>query len=76
MRQAILTYFVGPTNFRGSRIVAKAQAGRIVLPWDDALDVNENHERAAKAYAAKLGWKGRLVSGGLPDGSCCHVFAG
>ena len=56
MRQAIETKYLGPTNSRGSRVVASAQAGRLTLPWDDALDVTENHRRAALALAERYGW--------------------
>jgi hypothetical protein len=67
VRQAIVTKYLGPTNFRGSRVVAKAYAGRVVIPWDDALGQDENHEMAARALCLKFGWFGRLVGGGLPD---------
>lgn len=64
--QAIVTKYFGPTNVRGSRVKAKAEAGSITLHWDDALDVEDNHHRAAKALAEKLGWGGRWFCGGLP----------
>lgn len=35
--QAIVTKYLGPTNHRGARIVAKAQAGRKVYAWQDDL---------------------------------------
>jgi len=54
--QAITTKYLGPTNFRGSRVVAKAQAGRITIDWDHALDPEDNHIAAAQALAVKLGW--------------------
>ena len=77
--QAIITKYLGPTNFRGSRVKATCQAGSVTLPWDDALDMEENHDRAANARSAKLGWNkppyGKMVSGGLPDSSGdCYVF--
>jgi hypothetical protein len=67
MFQAIETKFLGPTNFRGPRIVAKAEAGRIVVPWDHALNPAENHARAARALAVKLGWRGTYRGGSLPN---------
>lgn len=54
--QAITTKYIGPTNVRGSRIKATAQAGSITLNWDHSLNPDQNHCAAAKALANKLGW--------------------
>jgi hypothetical protein len=67
-RQAITTKYLGPTNLRGSRIRAKAEAGSIVVAWDHALDIQENHAHAAEAFARKMGWAGRWVGGGHETG--------
>lgn len=67
MRQAITTKYLGPTNYRGSRIKARCQAGSIIVSWDHALDVFDNHIRAAKALADKLDWTADWVGGSLPD---------
>lgn len=67
MRQAIVTKYFGATDYRGARVQAKAYAGKIVLSWDDALDPDDNHERAAKALASKFGWTGEMVAGALPE---------
>lgn len=80
MRQAIVTKYLGPTDHRGSRIMCKAQAGRMMVPWDHSLDVGGNHRRAAMAFVAKWGW-GELNEwhgGALPDGSgyCFVRFEG
>ena len=56
MRQAILTKYIGPTNHRGSRVKAIADAGSITVAWDHALDPEENHATAACALALKLAW--------------------
>lgn len=77
MRQAIQTTYKGPTDSNGSRIIAKAQAGRTTIPWDHALDVAQNHARAALAYARKHEWmrEGTELHGGaLPDGSYAFVI--
>lgn len=66
--QAITTTFAGPTNFRGSRVIARCEARRISVPWDHALDTVENHRRAAMALAAVMCWDGVWSGGGLPDG--------
>lgn len=72
MRQAIVTKYLGPTNFRGARVKATADAGSVIIPWNDALNVDENHDAAARALAIKFGWSGRWYAGGLPsrDGNC------
>lgn len=75
MRQAIVTKYLGPTNYRGARVKATCQAGSVTLAWDDALDVNGNHDAAAKALTAKVGWSVRLYGGSLPDGTGnCYVW--
>lgn len=77
--QAISTKYCGPTNTRGGRIRASAQAGYIYVPWDHSLGIDENHARAAQEYCKRKGWVGPyyspLVSGGLADGSSVHVFS-
>ncbi len=76
--QAIVTKFVGATNHQGSRIIAKCQAKRMVVPWDHSLDVQANHEAAARALAQKLGWLsyGQWIGGAMPDDSgYCYVCA-
>lgn len=67
MRQAIETKWLGPTNFRGARVKASAQAGSITIPWDHAKDVEDNHKAAARALAAKWGWEGCYVGGAKAD---------
>ena len=75
MRQAIVTKYIGPTNVRGSRVKATADAGSLTLGWDHALDSEANHHRAARALAEKYGWSGDWVGGGLPRnaGGNCYV---
>lgn len=71
--QAITTRYIGPTNFRGSRVKATAAAGSVTLNWDDALNSDANHEAAALALATKYGWRGGWFGGGMPDG-CGNVY--
>lgn len=70
--QAIETKFIGPTNYRGARVKARCQAGSITVSWDYGLDVDGNHDKAAMALVAKLGWDsshyGPWIGGGRPDG--------
>ena len=56
--QAIRTRYHGPTNTKGSRISAKAEAKMMYFGYDHALPGRENHEAAAYAYARSLGWIG------------------
>lgn len=73
--QAIRTKFVGPTNFRGARIIATSYQYRTVMLYDHELDIDANHERAAELHAVKA-WTSpvRLKAGVLPDGSRAHVI--
>lgn len=72
MPQTIVTRYKGPTNTRGSRVIATAQCGRMVLSWDHRLNSEGNHRAAAEAFAAQWGWDGILLGGTLPDG---HSYA-
>lgn len=58
MRQAIVTRYLGPTNFRGSRVKATCEALSVTISWDHALNSTGNHTRAAKELASRLGWTG------------------
>lgn len=75
MRQAIITKFMGPTNSRGARVKATADAGSITVGWDYALNIEGNHTAAAKALAMKLGWAGHWHGGGLPGSGYAFVLA-
>lgn len=57
MVQAIQTKFLGPTNFRGSRVKAYCQAGNITLPWSHNLNSEENHKLAILELIKDLGWQ-------------------
>jgi hypothetical protein len=75
MYQAIQTKFLGPTNFRGARVKATADAGSITLSWDYGLGVEGNHRAAAVALANHYGWPTDMVGGGLPGGGYAFVRA-
>ena len=70
MFQAIVTKYLGPSNVRGARVKATADAGSVILSWDHALNADENHAKAAYALRDRFGWNGdyygELVGGGLP----------
>jgi hypothetical protein len=76
--QAIMTKFLEPTNFRGSRVKAIADAGSLTVSWDYSLDFESNHRAAAEALRDKLGWTtefyGDLVGGALPGNHTGYAF--
>lgn len=74
--QAILTKYLCPTNHRGARIAASCMAARIVVPYDDGMGLDHNHETAARLLMQQLGWdkNRRPASGTLPNGDFCHVM--
>lgn len=74
MRQAIVTKYIGPTNYRGARIKATASAGSITVPYAYELEIQAAHRAAARALADKFGWAGDMVGGGLAQGGYCFVF--
>lgn len=68
--QAIVTKYIGPTNFRPGRIKATAAAGSVTVEWDHALNIDNNHARAAEALARKFDWTGCwFIGGGMPGGN-------
>jgi hypothetical protein len=71
MRQSISTKYHGPTNTRGSKVIATSASGhRLSLEWDDALNNDENHTAAAMALANKLQWTGAWHGGATKTGYC------
>jgi hypothetical protein len=82
MYQAIVTKYHGPTNHRGARMSATAEAGRLTVSYDHVLNGSDNHRAVAQALADKMGWTVEagyppLVGGALPnDGRYCFVMGG
>ena len=67
--KAIVTRYKGPTNCRGSRIIADDGDGnRIAIPYSYELSAEACHRKAAEALRDKMGWKGTLVGGGIRTG--------
>lgn len=52
--QAIITRFLGPTNFRGSRYKASCDAGTIIVSADHGLNAEQNHIAARAALCCKI----------------------
>jgi len=88
--QAIITKYLCPTNFKGSRITAKCDAMRITLSWDHALNPEENHIAAAAALCWRIDdsndnkygpgcrrtWSLPKACGQIHSGEYVHVFVG
>jgi hypothetical protein len=67
--QAIITHYVGPTNTKGSRIIATTESGiRHIISYPHEMSEERGHRKAAEELAAKLGWSGRLIAGGMKRG--------
>lgn len=69
--KAIITKYLGPTNFRGSRIKASdGDRNQITISYDDALSSDDAHDAAALALCRKMGWtRYNLMRGGTPTGN-------
>lgn len=66
--QSIITQYAGPTNTRGSRIIARSTSGiRRSYPVDNAKSIDENHKNAALTFAIEFGWNGHYVGGAYND---------
>ena len=67
--KAIETRYLGPTDHRGSRIVASDSDGnRVTIGYKSELDSDQNHKAAAVALCDKMGWKGDLAGGWVKRG--------
>lgn len=75
---AIQTHYIGPTNYRGSRIKAAVMESKhdgnairtVTISYDDALNTDENHKLAATTLIMKLGWTTDNGYGNWIVGSC------
>lgn len=71
--QAITTTYHGPTDTRGARITARAEAGSVTVRYDHALNGPDNHEAAAAALLKSLGWEYTYVGGTTHEGHMVWV---
>ncbi len=74
--QAIETKFLGPTNYKGSRIKATCSGGSLILSRDFDYEISENHKHAAYLLAEQLGWDVFLIGGELKNGNYVWVISG
>lgn len=68
--QAIITKYLGPTNYKGSRIKASCERGSIVVSYDDSLNQEQAHIAAVKALIRKFNKEdiARHGAGAVKDG--------
>ena len=71
--QAIVTKYLPPSNIRGARIKATAEAGSVTISYPHELRGQSCHRAAAQALADKFGWKYAYLGGALP-GRAKYVF--
>ena len=77
--QAIITKYIGATNYRPSRIKATCEAGSVTIAYPYEDEEEESHAQAARALVDKLGWTEAngypaMVCGGLPQSIGGYVF--
>jgi hypothetical protein len=74
--KAIRTKYKGPTDTRGSRIIASDEDGhKVTISYPYELSSEDCHRKAADALCAKMGWTGELIGGSLKNGYV-FVFGG
>ncbi len=66
MAQAILVKYLGPTNTKGARLIARAWFGSLRTAYYHHLSPAENHERAAHALCTKHDRPTALLGAQLP----------
>ena len=83
----IKTRYLGPTNYRNSRVVAThkwadGDTKRVVISWDHNLDAQDNHLAAAQALAAVMfdqsrapGFNGGKITGMGWDSDAYYFLA-
>lgn len=58
--QAIETRYCGPTDYKGSRIIATSADGmRHVIPYPHELNSTDGHRKAATELCELMGWIGK-----------------
>ncbi len=65
--QAIETKYLGPTNTKGARIKASAEAGNVTVPFEYGPGTDGAHDLALIALVTKLEWWGVWARGGKAD---------
>ena len=64
--KAIRTRYVGPTNTRGSRIIATDGDGnKVSIGYPHQLSSDNAHQLAAQSLMDKMKWPNKIVGGGF-----------
>ena len=64
MSKAIETKYLGPTNYRGSRIKAYEPDGQsVTISYDYGLNDHDLHKKAAQALLDKMNWPYEIIGG-------------
>lgn len=72
--KAFTTAYKGPTDRQGTRIVVRGTHNRMRMGWDWSLSEEENHKRAAEAFArSAFGGCPQIVGGRLEGGKWAWV---
>lgn len=75
--KCIRTRYFGPTNTKGSRIIADINDGgrakRVEVSRRYDLDIDADHARAAVELCGLMGWSGPMVAG-WHNNAAYHVF--
>jgi hypothetical protein len=67
--KAIETKYFGPTNVKGSRIIASdSDNNKVICSYDHSLNSEDNQIVAAKALCKKMNWSGSLWGGHTKSG--------
>ena len=67
--KVITSEYFGPTNRRGSRVIAREPDGKhSVVSWDHSLSPDGNHREAVEVLCKRLGWEGELMGGHTAKG--------
>lgn len=73
--QTITTKYLGPTNTKGGRIVAKAAGGRsLTRSWDFGCQPYDNHANVAEELANSLDWDFDMFQGDIGPDSYVFVL--
>lgn len=70
----IITKYHGPTNHRGSQIIATAKRhcgnySKISVSWDSSLNILDNHTEAAMKLARQIEWFDQWIASDTNDGN-------
>lgn len=71
--QAIQTRYLRPTDTKGARIKAWAEAGSVTIPYPHELSGQAVYRKAAQLLADRFGWNYKYLGAQLPTGDYAFV---